>query len=94
MAILKWQDAVELVMYQIKQYQVFKDEGKAEWENGKSKTDPARSTRRSKFNQSLLSSMMGDTRQDWLLMDALPGKLWTQSTLELSHDLKVGYFPC
>ena len=36
------QDAVEFEMSQIKEYQVFSDEGKAEWENGKLKNGPSK----------------------------------------------------
>ena len=67
-------------MPHIKDYQVFKDEGKAGWGNGKLKNGLG------KEDQKIIVHFV----LDWLLMVTSTRNQWIQSTQELSHSEVYG----
>ena len=75
-----WQDAMDLELSQIHEYKVFKDTGKAQFQNGKVVT-PLMVSRRSESTLYMQSNMMADSKQDLLQMDILPKSLLNPSIL-------------
>ena len=73
-------------MSQIKEYQVFKDEGKAEWENGKLKSGP------SKEYQKIKIPLVFDVKHDGHLTKEPSGYSLFWSCI--TQQLKVGFFRC
>ena len=74
----KWKDAIDLETEQIKEYQVFKDYGKAVYEK-----DKIGNMKRSEYILSLMSNSVEDSKQDLCRMDILPKNLIKLSTQEL-----------
>ena len=76
-----WQDAMDLELTQIHEYKVFKDTGKAQFQNGKVVTADSFQ----KLSESTLymqSNMMADSKQDLLQMDITPKNLLNPAILE------------
>ena len=78
----KWQDAMDVEMAQIKEYGVFKDYGKANWE-GKTITNATSGYQKIKVHLVLQLNTVENLRGDWLLMATSPRNQWNLCTQEL-----------
>ena len=79
----KWRDAVDLEIEQIKEYQVFKDHGKAVYENNKVINAP-KEYRKLEYTLCLMSNIVENSRQHLWQMDIppkIPMKLFIQELL-------------
>ena len=78
----KWKDAIDLEIEHIKEYQVFKEYGKAVYDKGKIRNAPKGYQKiRVLF---LMSDSVENSRQDLWQMDILPKNPWKLSIQELS----------
>ena len=77
----KWKDVIDLEIEQIKEYQVFKDYGKAVYEKYKMEMLP-RDIKRSEYILSLMSNTVENSKQD-LWQNILPENLMRLSIQEL-----------
>ena len=78
----KWQDSMDVEMAQIKEYGVFKDYGKANWE-GKTITNATSGYQKIKVHLVLQLNTVESLRGDWLLMATSPRNQWNLCTQEL-----------
>ena len=78
----KWKDAIDLEIEQIKEYQVFKDYGKAVYEKDKIGHAP-KGSQKIRVLLSLMSNTVENSKQDLWQMDILPRNLMKLSTPEL-----------
>ena len=78
----KWKDAIDLEIEQIKEYQVFKDYGKAVYEKNKI-TNAPEGHQKIRVHFVLMSSIVESSKQDLWQMDTSQRNLWKQSTQEL-----------
>ena len=80
-------------MSQIKEYQVFKDEGRVEWENGKLRKGPSKEYQ--KIRAHLVFDVNHDGRHDAMLVgDGHHTKEPVDAAILscLTQELKIGYF--